>query len=127
MTDAVRVACIVNRSGRHGALSLVTPGVVDVSNITGPVTLQFDLYGLPGWNFLATSPFGIVIANMPNVTYEDVHEAHVEFDSYTRVSDTTVTVNDKNDNTRALQEYSFCVTVTDGKDELTCDPIIRNR
>jgi hypothetical protein len=91
-------------------------------------TVQFNLQpGTSGYKFPSSSTYGISITDKSGVTYAKGHDANDEFDSYSRVSDTEVTVNDKNDNTSS-KDYCYCVTVTGPNGEsLSSDPIIRNR
>lgn len=109
-------------------LKLTVPATVVLGNDQN-TTVQFNLNaGNSGYTFPSTANYGISITDKSGVTYAEGHDASQEFNAYTRVSDSQVTVNDKNDNATANKDYNYCVTVSNAAGAtLSSDPIIRNR
>ena len=113
--------CTVTVSNANNKITVRT---VDIDP-SGAGTIQFNLVGLPGYSFLADSPFGIDIKPAIPVTDPPATDPSVEFTNYLRPSDTEATVYD-NDNNNA--DYPFTVTVKDAAGiTYTSDPSIRNR
>lgn len=106
--DSVPIACTVSGS------SISCPASTNLTAKSKPCTLQFNLGPANGnYSWLDDSPYGIVIT-----------DGSTEFSNITRVSDTQVTVQDKNDDGKT---YTYQVTCNGPNGTISSDPSIVNR
>jgi len=106
--DTVQIPCTATNS------TITCPATTNLQSKSKPCTLKFDLNPNNGnYSWLETSPFGIEIAG-----------GGTEFTTFTRVSDTVVTVEDANNDGTT---YTYTASCNGPNGIVVGDPSIVNR